>query len=301
VPPGPGWYPDPGHTGEGPAPERWWNGTGWTGRTRAAGEGIPGPVAAAPVRRDAPERLPTAPGDPGGGRGPLIVAVSGAVLMLSALVIGAVLLLGGENDDGDTGNGLGSPSATSPTPPTPETGDAAPQLPLTEAQAGGAALPVLDGWEEQDLDGSPATTTTTGYPCPAGDGQECRAAGAFLSLADAPADATPQEVAAADVGAGAEASYSEEAYGGIDSHTQVLAEEVTVAGQDGYRVRWRVETEAGTEAYAESVAFPAPDGSGRMLVLRLGFDIAENAPPARDMDRIIQGVRPVSDAPGTDA
>ncbi|MGO4755906.1 DUF2510 domain-containing protein, partial [Streptomyces sp. 2MCAF27] len=32
----PGWYPDPGYTGLGPAPERWWDGFGWTEHTREA-------------------------------------------------------------------------------------------------------------------------------------------------------------------------------------------------------------------------------------------------------------------------
>ncbi|MZE80665.1 DUF2510 domain-containing protein, partial [Streptomyces sp. SID5475] len=32
----PGWYPDPGHTGGGPALERWWDGSGWTDHTRQA-------------------------------------------------------------------------------------------------------------------------------------------------------------------------------------------------------------------------------------------------------------------------
>jgi hypothetical protein len=30
----PGWYPDPGHTGHGPALERWWDGSAWTDYTR---------------------------------------------------------------------------------------------------------------------------------------------------------------------------------------------------------------------------------------------------------------------------
>jgi hypothetical protein len=37
-----------------------------------------------------------------------------------------------------------------------------------------------------------------------------------------------------------------------------------------------------------------------MLVLRLGFDIGRNAPPVGDMERIIRGVRPVSDGPSSD-
>lgn len=54
----PGWYPDPGHTGNGPATERWWNGTAWTEQTRPAGgtEGVFGPPA--------PPGAPAAPGTP---------------------------------------------------------------------------------------------------------------------------------------------------------------------------------------------------------------------------------------------
>ncbi|WP_176724980.1 MULTISPECIES: DUF2510 domain-containing protein, partial [unclassified Streptomyces] len=29
----PGWYPEPGHTGNGPAMERWWDGNAWTEHT----------------------------------------------------------------------------------------------------------------------------------------------------------------------------------------------------------------------------------------------------------------------------
>ncbi|MGP3969361.1 DUF2510 domain-containing protein [Streptomyces sp. 6N223] len=297
-PVGPGWYPDPRHAGEDPAPERWWNGTDWTGHTRAAGEGIPGPVAAAPAAPPTPERLPAPPGDTVGGRGPLLIALTGAVLVLSALAAAAVLLLGGGSGDDERADGDRTPTATAP---TTGTGDPGPRYPLTEGRARGVALPVLDGWEERPLGDGAATATSAGYPCPADDGQECRTAGAFLTTAEEHIPATPQEVAAADVAVGARESYNPEAYGGIASHTQVLADEVTIAGESGYRVRWRIVTEAGTEAYVESVAFPAPDDSGRMLVLRLGFDIGGDAPPVRDMDRIIQGVRPVSDAPGTDA
>ena len=32
----PGWYPEPGHTGNGPAMERWWDGSAWTEYTRTA-------------------------------------------------------------------------------------------------------------------------------------------------------------------------------------------------------------------------------------------------------------------------
>ncbi|MGC3005579.1 DUF2510 domain-containing protein, partial [Streptomyces sp. G35A] len=33
----PGWYPDPGQTNDGPATERWWDGTAWTDQVRPVG------------------------------------------------------------------------------------------------------------------------------------------------------------------------------------------------------------------------------------------------------------------------
>ncbi|WP_446049025.1 DUF2510 domain-containing protein, partial [Streptomyces albidoflavus] len=43
----PGWYPDPGHEGDGPRQERWWDGGRWTDSLRpAGGPGAPGPQAA---------------------------------------------------------------------------------------------------------------------------------------------------------------------------------------------------------------------------------------------------------------
>ncbi|WP_425583603.1 DUF2510 domain-containing protein, partial [Streptomyces macrosporus] len=43
----PGWYPDPGHTGPGPAPDRWWDGSAWTEHTRTSPT-APGPAAVLP-------------------------------------------------------------------------------------------------------------------------------------------------------------------------------------------------------------------------------------------------------------
>ncbi len=304
----PGWYPDPGHAGEGPGQERWWNGTTWTEHTRVAGEFIPGPVAATPVPppprapagRGDRERLPRPPGEEPAGRGgwALVSAIAGGTLVIVAFVVGAVLLLGGSDGGSDDGpEAGGDPSATAGPDPTPQTPDPAQ---ATEGRVGGATLPLLDGWREVTREEGAAVTTTTGYPCPADADQECLTGGAFLSPAPQHDGDTPREAAAADIAANAEESYSPDAYGRMVRHEELLAEEVTVAGQDGYRVRWRIETAAGTEAFVESVAFPAPDGDG-MLLLRIGFDSGGDAPPVADIDRIVDGVRAGSVGPGTGA
>ncbi|WP_159060999.1 DUF2510 domain-containing protein, partial [Streptomyces hygroscopicus] len=57
----PGWYPDPGYAGHGPATERWWDGSAWTEYTRDA-SGAAGPAFGPPM-----PSYP--PGQQGTGRG----------------------------------------------------------------------------------------------------------------------------------------------------------------------------------------------------------------------------------------
>ncbi|MYU23962.1 DUF2510 domain-containing protein [Streptomyces sp. SID8352] len=62
----PGWYPDPGHSGDGPVGERWWDGTAWTDRVRPAdraAEGGPSPLPPEPPepRPDRTAAHPAAP------------------------------------------------------------------------------------------------------------------------------------------------------------------------------------------------------------------------------------------------
>ncbi|WDV30695.1 DUF2510 domain-containing protein [Streptomyces sp. AD16] len=53
----PGWYPDPGHEGDGPRQERWWDGGRWTDSLRPAG----GPGAPAPRPRPTGAARPPGP------------------------------------------------------------------------------------------------------------------------------------------------------------------------------------------------------------------------------------------------
>ncbi|WP_037756329.1 DUF2510 domain-containing protein [Streptomyces sp. AA0539] len=282
----PGWFPDPGHAGDGPAPERWWDGTAWTGETRA-------PAAPGPVASPGPPRRPSSGG--ARGRGAAVAVAVGSALMLAALVGGGALLLGNGADGTDGTDDAGD--ATAPASgPGPE-GDREPApgtAPLTRPGPGGLALPVLPGWQEHppEASGGGLLVTTGGYPCPADPARSCVTAGAFLGPAGATAGTDPRQAAEADIAAHIEESFGAATYDGVRAQEIVLAEETTVAGERGYRIRTLLTTGAGIDAYAESVVFPAPDGSGQLLALRFGFDLGGEAPPAGDMDRITAGIRP---------
>ncbi|MDT0345651.1 DUF2510 domain-containing protein [Streptomyces litchfieldiae] len=361
----PGWYPDPGHTGDGPAPERWWDGSAWTGQTRAAGGGVPSappdatlpdgavpditpaeggapssPWAAAtlpgnqslgPPPPGAPSPYATSPyGAPGYSQQPYgappfgpppanrqratrVVVIIGGLAVAAALIVMAVLLLGDDGDGSNTADGASDgPSASQEDGPgeenSPEDGAPDGEQPddgggsggLTRADGAGVALPLLEGWTEGELPGGVAMTSGS-YTCPGEGSLECVDAGVFLTVVPDAASLTPEDFARADITPNEETSYSADTYGAITDREEVLAEAVTVAGQEGFRVRSRVETESGTSAHVESVAFPAPDESGAMVLIRLGFDIGDQAPPVEDMDRIVLGARAVSGGPGTEA
>ncbi|WP_238420116.1 DUF2510 domain-containing protein [Streptomyces taklimakanensis] len=303
----PGWYPDPGHTGPGPVPERWWDGSAWTEHTRApstvpgvaygaydprAGGAFspgPGPVPG-PAHAHEPREGNRSP------RGPLVAAVIAVAVVVSALMAGGLLLLGGfdggdrtrpEAGDGASrtpgGDGKG-PGGT----PEEERPDDTPGT--ATDRANGVSVPVLEGWTETETDRG-VWLATGSYPCPGEPSLTCVRGGVSLRAAERPPGSDVKEAAEEDIARNAEESYDTKGYGGVRSHRVVSAGEVTVAGRQGYRVRWRIVNEMKPDAYVESVVFPAPDDSGRLLVLRLGFDIHAEAPDVGDMDRIVSGVR----------
>ena len=301
----PGWYPDPAHSGHGPAPERWWDGRAWTSHTPAAtgasahGGSVHGTRA---------------------GRVPLVAGVVGAVILVAALVVGSVLLFsedGSRSGSQDTSSG-GAPRSEPDYPPRDGGPDADPPGPEGDGRNGGqeggpdpppgepggpvtgVRLPAPDGWKRTE--GSGGTTVTAGsYRCPDGSGERClRAAATVVDSGTSVAEETPERVARGDVRDHAEESYSEDVHGGITSYEALTAGRTTVAGEDGYRVRWRIENRVEPHAYVESVAFPHPDGSGRMLVLRTGVDIHRDAPEPRDMDQLVRGLTRTDGTGGTD-
>ena len=245
----PGWYPDQAPNGS-PQRERWWDGTAWTAQIRPRG----------------------AP------RGPLVAGVTGALILIAALVTGGVLLFGvgpAAPRDQDAGTGGGSGGSSGPPSAGPET------------PANGVQLPVLPGWVRED---GGAAVSTGEYPCPGDDGTTCLRGGSTVAAAGTEAR-TAEAAAKEDITPNSRQVYQSGTYGGITAHKVLASERVTVAGQQGYRVRWRITNRVKPDAYVESLAFPHPDGSGRLLMLRSGFDIHKGAPPLSDMDRIAEGVR----------
>ncbi|MEU9333560.1 DUF2510 domain-containing protein [Streptomyces sp. NPDC048290] len=284
--PPPGWYRDP----SAPHLERWWDGTAWTDHWRAAPpEAIPGHT-------------------PPGGHGPadsararaIAMTVAGAVLV-TAVVTGAILLLDGAPDP--TGP-QARPAPTAPLsvePPSTPTGD--PDVVVDHLN--GLTFPVLDGWEPADdaLPENSVLRTGSTYDCP-GQGVLCRHGWVFSQTVTENDETSPEALARADIGAAADAAYDRDEldrrpYGGIESHTEIAAGPVTVAGRAGYYVRWRVRTALGPGGYVQSLAFPSSTGTRAPVLVRYVVDAGADAPPLGDLDRITEGIRPLG-APAPD-
>ncbi|WP_179764452.1 DUF2510 domain-containing protein [Streptomyces fulvorobeus] len=288
----PGWHPDPGHSGIGPAQERWWDGTRWTDQLR---------VPPATVRR---RRMRVGAG------------ITAGVVLLAAVGGGAFLL--GQDSGGRTDGATAGPAPTGPSsgpssgapggPGAPEDGEEgggqAPdqKMPPTEEGyatdlASGISLPVPKGWTGSS--GVVGAGLTTGeYPCPGDAGQKCVRGGVFSAPAAALdlKAATAEEAAKKDIAVNAAESYGEAIYEGITSHRTLKSEAVTVAGQKGYLVRWEVVTKKGDDGYVESLAFPSPTAKGQLVVIRSGFDINDKAPKLSVLEDIKKGIKAASGA-----
>ncbi|MFJ8885583.1 DUF2510 domain-containing protein [Streptomyces sp. NPDC102402] len=285
----PGWHPDPGHSGIGPLQERWWDGSRWTDQLR---------IPPAAVRR---RRIRIGAG------------IAAGVVLLAAVGTGAYLL--GDSSDDRAGSSATAP-APSESPRLPggqgddgqggggQDGgqggggqDPGQQMPQTEDgyatdAASGISIPVPDGWTGQS--GPIGAGVQTGeYTCPGGGSEKCVRGGVSSAPAQAlKIEATNAKAAAeADIKTNAEESYGEKVYGGITSHEELKSGAVTVAGQKGYAVRWKVVTKNGDDGYVESLAFPSPNVKGMLVVIRSGFDINADAPKLTVLDEITKGIK----------
>ncbi|MFF8291783.1 DUF2510 domain-containing protein [Streptomyces sp. NPDC016309] len=281
----PGWYPDPAD----PAVEHWWDGTAWTGHTRAAGTGAP--TALTPAR---PERR----------TGRLVAVALAGVAVAGA----AALLLGG-------GDGPPADAANSPTPPPVTSAPASPPpAPATSPQEdpglvvdqlNGITLPVLDGWEKAEFttDNVPTVSTVADDPCPAASSRTCKRGTVSSRTATATGTSDPKAIAEEDIARAADRAFEEDTlgvrpYGGIRSHKVLAERAAVVAGRTGYLVRWQVTTGQGPGGYVQSLVFPSSLGSESPVIVRFAFSAGPGAPPLSAMDEITAGIRPVGSSTG---
>ncbi|MFE1437698.1 DUF2510 domain-containing protein [Streptomyces sp. NPDC058739] len=282
--PPPGWYPDP----HAPHLERWWDGAAWTEHRRGSEASGP-PVPVAP------------PGGPGRAKA-VALTVAGAVLV-AAITTGAILLRGDDEPDTPADPVPTTYFTAAPTtsaPPSPTAEDSTDPSVVVD-QLSGITFPLPEGWvrPEHTTDNTVVMTTDGIYDCP-GDYGLCRR-GLVSSRTVASDGETPEELALADIAEAADTAYDRNAigqrpFGGMESHRQVAAGPVAVAGRAGYFVRWRVTTAKGPGGYVQSLAFPAGVGVESPVVVRFVFDAGEQGPPLTDMDLITDGIRPVGDA-----
>jgi hypothetical protein len=266
---------------------------------------------------DAPQPFAGHPGYPGdvvaggpggGGRrtGAVVIAIVAALVLIGGVVAGILVL--GKDDNNKNASPAPSSSAPrrgqvpAPQSPTPGQQSPDPNSPGGSQGSGGKAvdgydgisLPVLSGWSGTSGDnGIGASVVTGGYPCPGDATKDCVRGGVFAQPAEAlKLTATGAEAAAKqDIAPNAADSYSTDIYGATTSHQQLASKAVTVAGQKGYMVRWKVVTKSGTSGYVESLAFPSPRDPKHIAVVRFGFDVGGSAPALSVMDRIAQGIK----------
>jgi hypothetical protein len=291
--PPPGWYRDP----SGPHLERWWDGTAWTEHRRAPEEAAP-PV---PPPGSPPQQAA------GGNRTGAVALTAAGVVLVAAVVTGTVLLV---KDDGDTGTRNSprpAPTASSATPtddPPSSSGSAAPAEDPSRVvdELNGITLPLLDGWvrPEHVAEADVVMTRDGTYDCP-GDGGLCRHGLVMSRTVTANDERSPEALAREDISDAADDAYDRDLlgnrpFGGIESHEEVGAGPVAVAGRAGYFVRWRVKTAEGPGGYVQSLVFPSTVGTESPILVRYVFDAGADGPPLADMDRITKGIRPVDDA-----
>ncbi|MBO1330841.1 DUF2510 domain-containing protein [Streptomyces sp. VRA16 Mangrove soil] len=283
---------------------------------------VPVPLAQAPT---APGNFPAYPNYPAypsqlppkpRSKARIAIAAAIAVAVLAGIGGGVYALTSGGDDKSDTtdarsqqpgppgfnGGGSGGQDGGQGAGPSPETPDQSPQAPLDQGYAtdlgNGIALPVLDGWSGSDGMGA-AGVQTGSYSCPDDSGKECVRGGASSASAKAlKLDATTAEAAAKeDIAKNAKASYGGKTYGGITGHKVLASEKVTVAGKQGYQVRWKVETKSGYDAWVESVVAPSPVDADSLVVIRLGVDVPRTAkekaagPDDSAIDKIVKGIK----------
>ncbi|MFJ4466256.1 DUF2510 domain-containing protein [Streptomyces sp. NPDC089424] len=250
---------------------------------------------------------------PGGRRRGLrtAIAITAAAAVLACIGVGVYALnkddggtsradsqqQGPDGRDGGEGGPFGdegSGGSGGPEGESPESGR--PQAPEVEGggtlsdPVNGISMTVPEGWSGQSFDVGAQMTSEDSYKCPGDTSKSCTKGGAYSAPAEVlgTKGSTPEQVAKADIAANAEESYGGNSYGKITSHRVLASEAVTVAGQKGYLVRWKAVTSKGADGLVESLVFPSPGDSGRLVVVRFGIDADQDVSL---IDEITEGIK----------
>ncbi|MGI5516524.1 DUF2510 domain-containing protein [Streptomyces sp. CA-106131] len=208
---------------------------------------------------------------------------------------------GGQNGGPFGGQG-GSGGSDGATPAPGESGQPRTEDGYATDPFNGISIPVPDGWSGGTIEGGASIQSKVEYKCPGDTSQSCNTGGAYSASARAQGltAGTAEAAAKQDIAKNAQESYGS-SYGGITSHEVLASKAVTVAGQQGYMVRWKAITSKGADGYVESLVFPSPAGTGQLVVVRLGIDVGANAPKPSVLDRITAGIKAVSSGNGQSA
>jgi hypothetical protein len=199
---------------------------------------------------------------------------------------------GGGQEGGPNGAPGGSGGSGGQTPAPGESGQPETDPGYATDVYNGISIPVPDGWAGQSGAGTAAVSTKDTYKCPGDTSQNCQRGGAYSAPAKAQKlkSTTAEAAAKEDISKNATESYGK-GYGSITSHTQLASKAVTVAGEKGYLVRWKVVTSKGDDGYVESLVFPSPADPASLVVVRFGVDISSKAPQQSIIDTITKGIK----------
>ncbi|MEU5482029.1 DUF2510 domain-containing protein [Streptomyces mirabilis] len=299
----PGWYPDPGQTSDSPATERWWDGKTWTDQTRPVGSAAAwGPPTHPPAAGPYPALAPGAP-----RRGLRTgIAVAAAIAVLAGIGGGVYALTKSDGNGGNSassqgpgGQNGGQGGSGGQTPAPGQSGQ--PQLEDGYATdlISGISIPVPDNWTGGSTTKGAVLSTKDTYKCPGDTSQECQRGGAYSATAATQGlkSTTAEAAAKEDISKNATESYGK-GYGTLTSHTELASKAVTVAGEKGYLVRWKVVTSKGDDGYVESLVFPSPVDSKSLIVVRFGIDVSSQAPKESVIDTITKGIKVASGVSG---
>ncbi|WP_033258116.1 MULTISPECIES: hypothetical protein [Kitasatospora] len=186
---------------------------------------------------------------------------------------------------------LSTPPAGSPPPhPAPDdtagTGTAPAPAPTLADRTHGWGVPLPAGWTAEPATERAAVVEVAGrYAC--GQSAAPCPRGRFAIAADSVGAADAQRAAEREM-----AAFAPEVFGELRAHREESAGTLTVAGREGWAIRWYAEPWRGAAGHVVVAAVADPHGTG-YVVLRGGVDDDPGAPAASVLDGIIRGITAV--------